>query len=108
MALLARRAYSRTADGPAVRHVHGARTARQWGGAWRGANRRVSGRGAGLGKARGPRAARDLVWRGVGRSAGADAEDAGARARRRGAERGRPVLILLSLSLNTIYSKTLY
>jgi hypothetical protein len=60
--------------------VNGARTARRRGGAWHGANRGLLGRGASMGKARGPRAARDLMRRGVGRRTGAGA---GAVSRRR-------------------------
>jgi hypothetical protein len=111
MALLGRRAYGWTADGPMVRRMHSARTAWRRGGVWHGAIRSVLGCGASLGKACG-------LWRratSVGGALGgarvrtprARTRGRGVTARRRGAERGRPIFNLLSLSLNTIYSKIL-
>jgi hypothetical protein len=70
----------RTGGPPRARHVYGALTGKL----------RHLGHGFDLGKARGPRAARDLRRRGVGRRASADAE--GARAWRCGAELAGPFL----------------
>jgi hypothetical protein len=65
---------------------------------------RCLGRSVGLGKARG---LGQRATSGGGASGGARARTPRARARRRGALRGGPVFNLLSLSLNTIYSKNL-
>jgi hypothetical protein len=68
--------------------VHGARTMRRRGSAWSGQTEASRGVARAWGKARGPRAARELGRRGIGRRTGANAKETGVWARttsRRGA-----------------------